>query len=123
MASTAIAGTRHGPRAMRATLLGVSTMTIMASATITPALPETERHFAAQPQAELLVRLVLTLPGLAIMLSAPPLARLSVRWAGSGCSRRAWGSTSWAAAQVWCWTGSRGCSPDGPCSASVSPGS
>lgn len=54
-------------------------MTIMASATITPALPGMERHFAAEPHAELLVRLVLTLPGLAIMVSAPLLAKLSGR--------------------------------------------
>lgn len=54
-------------------------MTIMASATITPALPGMQRHFAAEPHAELLVRLVLTLPGLAIMVSAPLLAKLSGR--------------------------------------------
>lgn len=65
------------PRSLLGTLLGVSTMTIMASATITPALPGMQRHFAAEPHAELLVRLVLTLPGLAIMVSAPLLARLS----------------------------------------------
>ncbi len=54
-------------------------MTIMASATITPALPGMQQHFAAEPHAELLVRLVLTLPGLAIMVSAPLLAKLSGR--------------------------------------------
>ncbi|MEU0535465.1 MFS transporter [Amycolatopsis tolypomycina] len=67
------------PKAVLATLLGVSTMTIMASATITPALPGMERHFAAEPHAQLLVRLVLTLPGLAIMVAAPLLARLGDR--------------------------------------------
>ncbi|GAA4523409.1 MFS transporter [Amycolatopsis samaneae] len=51
----------------------------MASATITPALPGMERHFAGVPHAELLVRLVLTLPGLAIMIAAPLLARLGAR--------------------------------------------
>ncbi len=54
-------------------------MTIMASATITPSLPGMEQHFAAEPSAQLLVRLVLTLPGLAIMLAAPLLAKLSGR--------------------------------------------
>ncbi|NKQ55205.1 MFS transporter [Amycolatopsis sp. K13G38] len=79
MTRTTTLATRARPRSMLATLLGVSTMTIMASATITPALPGMERHFAAVPHAALLVRLVLTLPGLAIMLSAPVLARLSGR--------------------------------------------
>ncbi|MFJ7219253.1 MFS transporter [Amycolatopsis sp. NPDC098790] len=79
MTETTLADVRRPPRALPATLLGVSTMTIMASATITPALPGMEKHFAAEPHAELLVRLVLTLPGLAIMVSAPLLARLSGR--------------------------------------------
>lgn len=79
MTETTNAGVRRPPRSLLATLLGVSTMTIMASATITPALPGMQRHFAAEPHAELLVRLVLTLPGLAIMVSAPLLAKLSGR--------------------------------------------
>lgn len=78
MALTTTAPSRAA-RPPLATLLGVSTMTIMASATITPALPGMERHFAAEPNVELMVRLVLTLPGLAIMVSAPLLARLSTR--------------------------------------------
>lgn len=76
---TTDATTRRRPGAMLATLLGASTMTIMASATITPALPDMERHFAAEPNVALLVRLVLALPGLAIMVSAPLLAWLSSR--------------------------------------------
>ncbi|MBN9747100.1 MFS transporter [Amycolatopsis sp. A1MSW2902] len=79
MTETTDAGVRRPPRSLLATLLGVSTMTIMASATITPALPGMQQHFAAEPHAELLVRLVLTLPGLAIMVSAPLLAKLSGR--------------------------------------------
>ncbi|MCR6484991.1 MFS transporter [Amycolatopsis sp. OK19-0408] len=79
MTETTVTGVARPPRPLVATLLGVSTMTIMASATITPALPGMERHFAGQPHAELLVRLVLTMPGLAIMVSAPLLARLSGR--------------------------------------------
>lgn len=70
---------RRAPTPLLATLLGVSTMTIMASATITPALPGMERHFAGEPHAEVLVRLVLTLPGLAIMLAAPLLGYVGVR--------------------------------------------
>ncbi|MGV9292696.1 MFS transporter [Amycolatopsis sp. NPDC003676] len=79
MTETTDAGVRRPPKSLLATLLGVSTMTIMASATITPALPGMQQHFAAEPHAELLVRLVLTLPGLAIMVSAPLLAKLSGR--------------------------------------------
>ncbi|MGC7094420.1 MFS transporter [Amycolatopsis lurida] len=70
---------RRTPSPLLATLLGVSTMTIMASATITPALPGMERHFAGTPHAEVLVRLVLTLPGLAIMLAAPVLGHVGMR--------------------------------------------
>ncbi|RZQ62449.1 MFS transporter [Amycolatopsis suaedae] len=70
---------RRTPTALLATLLGVSTMTIMASATITPALPGMQRHFAGEPHADVLVRLVLTLPGLAIMLVAPLLGYLGTR--------------------------------------------
>lgn len=76
---TAAASPRFSHRPPLVTLLGVSTMTITASATITPALPGMEQHFAAVPHVQLMVRLVLTLPGLAIMLSAPLLARLSTR--------------------------------------------
>ncbi|RKT54159.1 MFS transporter [Saccharothrix australiensis] len=79
MTATTVADVRRPPKSLLVTLLGVSTMTIMASATITPALPGMERHFAGEPHAQLLVRLVLTLPGLLIMLSAPLLARLSGR--------------------------------------------
>jgi MFS family permease len=79
MSETTVAGVRRPPKSLPATLLGVSTMTIMASATITPALPGMEQHFAGEPHAQLLVRLVLTLPGLAIMVAAPLLARLSGR--------------------------------------------
>ncbi|WP_328603251.1 hypothetical protein OG943_24540 [Amycolatopsis sp. NBC_00345] len=71
MTETTDAGVRRPPMSLLATLLDVSTMTIMASATITPALPGVQQHFAAEPHAELLVRLVLTLPGPAIMVSAP----------------------------------------------------
>ncbi len=54
-------------------------MTIMASATITPALPGMERHFGAATHVEVLVRLVLTLPAVVIMVVAPLLAHLSAR--------------------------------------------
>lgn len=55
----------------RLTLLLLSALTIMAGATIAPALPAMQAHFAQQPNAQLLVKLALTIVGLAIALSAP----------------------------------------------------
>jgi MFS family permease len=52
-------------------LLFASSLTVMAGATIAPSLPALRYHFVATPQADLLVRLVLTIPGLAIAASAP----------------------------------------------------
>ncbi len=46
-------------------------MTVMAGATIAPALPEMTRAFADNPNAETLVKLVLTIPGLFIAITAP----------------------------------------------------
>jgi MFS family permease len=57
--------------ARRLTLLGASSLTVMAGATIAPSLPELARHFADLPDAELLSRLVLTIPALAIAVMAP----------------------------------------------------
>lgn len=55
----------------KATLLMVSTLTVMAGATIAPSLPAMGEHFAAIEQAGLLVRLVLTLPALFIVIGSP----------------------------------------------------
>ncbi|WP_263862365.1 MFS transporter [Deinococcus detaillensis] len=56
---------------IRLTLLLLSALTIMAGATIAPALPAMQDHFASQPNVQLLVKLALTIVGLAIALSAP----------------------------------------------------
>ena len=69
---------RPGPAAT-ITLLLVSTLTIMAGATISPALPKLQAHFAAIPQAKLLVELLLTIPAAAIALTAPVAGWLSDR--------------------------------------------
>ena len=53
------------------TLLVVSTMTVMAGATISPALPTIRQAFADVPDADVWVRLVLTLPALFTALGAP----------------------------------------------------
>ncbi len=62
--------TRH-TALTKTTLLLASSLTVMAGATIAPALPALQAHFAGVPNAGLLVRLVLTLPALPIVLGAP----------------------------------------------------
>lgn len=57
------------------TLLFASSLTIMAGAIIAPALPGLRTHFLGTPQVEILARLLLTAPALAVALFAP--------WAGS----------------------------------------
>lgn len=53
------------------TLLLVSTMTVMAGATISPALPQIEEFFGEVPNAAFWVRLMLTMPALFTAISAP----------------------------------------------------
>ncbi len=53
------------------TLLCASSLTVMAGTPISPALPTMATVFAAHPSADLLVRLMLTMPGLFIALLAP----------------------------------------------------
>jgi MFS family permease len=61
-----------GPSAMTLpVILLVSSLTVMASATIAPALPGLRDHYADVPDAEMLSRVILTAPGLAIALAAP----------------------------------------------------
>ncbi len=67
------------PPAVTVVLLLVSTLTVMAGATISPALPKIQAHFTSAPNAKLLVELLLTIPGAAIALTAPLLGWLSDR--------------------------------------------
>ena len=55
----------------KATLLLASSLTVMAGAMIAPALPRMAEAFAEVPQAELLVKLVLTMPALVIAALSP----------------------------------------------------
>ncbi|CAM3676795.1 MFS transporter [Deinococcus frigens] len=55
----------------RLTLLLLAALTIMSGATIAPALPAMQLHFAGHPNVGLLVKLSLTTVGLAIAVSAP----------------------------------------------------
>ena len=56
---------------VKATLLLVSTLTVMAGATIAPALPAMRQHFAEVANADYWVRLILTAPALFIAIGAP----------------------------------------------------
>lgn len=61
-----------GPsRWMLPILLLVSSLTVMASATIAPSLPALQDHYAGVPGVETLVRLALSVPGIAIAVAAP----------------------------------------------------
>ena len=62
------------------TILLGGTLTVMAVATISPALPEMSRFFKDVPNADILVRLVLTIPGLSMAISAPIIGLLLDRW-------------------------------------------
>jgi MFS family permease len=55
----------------KTTLLLVSTLTVMAGATIAPSLPKMQEHFASVADSEYLVRLALTMPAFFIALGAP----------------------------------------------------
>lgn len=57
--------------AQRITLLLVASLTVMSTATIAPTLPNMAEVFRATPGAELLTKLVVTMPALAIALCAP----------------------------------------------------
>jgi MFS family permease len=61
-------------------LLLTSSMTVMAGAIISPALPEIRRFFAHEPNADFWARLVLTVPALFIALGAPLVGLLVDRW-------------------------------------------
>lgn len=56
---------------LKGTLLVTSTLTVMASATLSPALPAITTAFEAIPNVDFLVSLLLTLPALFIAIGAP----------------------------------------------------
>lgn len=71
MASSSPPSPTAVPLLTRVTLLLTAALTIMSGATIAPSLPAMQQHFAALPNAAVLVRLTVTVVGLAIALSAP----------------------------------------------------
>lgn len=52
-------------------LLACSSLTVMAGATIAPGLPGLLSHFVDYPNSDYLTKLILTVPGLAIAITAP----------------------------------------------------
>ncbi|ELZ05940.1 MFS transporter [Natrialba asiatica] len=67
------------PRLAQGTLLLASMLTIMAGATISPALPAIQREFSTAPNAPVLVGLVLTMHGLFIAVGSPAIGALADR--------------------------------------------
>lgn len=67
-------------RAVTLAVLGLASMTIMANATVASSLPGLREHYAAVPHIDTLAGLILTLPSLAIVLSAGLMGVLIDRW-------------------------------------------
>jgi MFS family permease len=61
----------RGDTATTVTILAITSLTIVAGATIAPSLPSIRDHFVDTANVELLTRLLLTIPALAIALFAP----------------------------------------------------
>lgn len=68
------------PVARKITLLFIATMTIMAGATISPALPAIEQVFRSTEHVELMSRMVLTLPSIFVAACAPVAGALADRF-------------------------------------------
>lgn len=68
--NTAKAGPAAPPVTTRITLLFITSLTVMSGATIAPSLPAIADNFAGQPMVDILSRLVLTAPAIAIALLA-----------------------------------------------------
>jgi MFS family permease len=65
---------------IKITLLFTSSLTIMAGATIAPALPQIQHYFSGQSHSEFLTKLVLTVPALFIAVCAPIVGALIDRF-------------------------------------------
>ncbi len=72
---------------MKLTLLLVSSLTIMSVITISPSLPQMAKDFAVVKNADLLVKLVLTIPALMIAIFSPVAGRLIDRYGRLGILR------------------------------------
>lgn len=63
----------------RAALLACATLPVISGTALAPALPSIHRAFAPMPGIDWLVRLVVTMPALALALAAPGVGRLADR--------------------------------------------
>lgn len=61
-------------------LLGASSLTIMAATAVVPSLPQMLDHYAQNPSAKLLTPLVVTMPALAVAVTAPLAGMLADKW-------------------------------------------
>ena len=66
-----VASNTQRSRYLLPVLLACASLTVMAGATVAPGLPGLLEHFSSHPDAEYLTRFILSIPGLAIALSAP----------------------------------------------------
>ncbi|MFO1466654.1 MAG: MFS transporter [Steroidobacteraceae bacterium] len=62
------------------TLLALSTLPVMAIASLVPVLPSLFAHFSSVPDRELLVPMVLTVPSLCVALFSSPIGVAADRW-------------------------------------------
>jgi MFS family permease len=67
-------------RTVTAAVLGLASMTIMANATVASSLPGLREHFSDVPHIDTLAGLIVTMPSLAIVLSAGLMGVLIDRW-------------------------------------------
>ena len=65
---------------VKVTLLYISTLTVTAGATISPALPAMKEHFSTAPNVDFLVALTLSITPLFIVLGSPPAGLVVDRW-------------------------------------------
>lgn len=68
------------PAARKMTLLSIATLTIMAGTTVAPALRAIEHAFGTVQHVELMSRMVLTLPAIFVVISAPFWGTLTDRY-------------------------------------------
>jgi MFS family permease len=71
---------REAGRAQAATLILLGTLPTMAIASLVPVLPALFAHFAASPNKELLVPMILTVPSLCVALFSAPIGAAADRW-------------------------------------------
>ncbi len=55
----------------RLAIFAIASTTVLGPTIIAPSLPELEAHFASTPHADMLSKLILTLPALSIMIFSP----------------------------------------------------